>query len=669
MYEAFIDLDELIVRCRDKLSRKFIQEAVSCYRAGAFRSCIVATWNAVVFDFLHKLRELELFGDPEAANLLEEFDKLRGSGKQFRELWQFESNIPEIALTKFELISTVEKSDIERLFEDRSRCAHPSMTSLEEPFEATAELARYHLRSAVTHLLERPPVQGRAARERIFQDIKSEYFPVDTELAINHFQKSPLARARFVLLKDIVIGLTKSLLIEDRPEDERLRQFSALNAVSNMYPQETRDILNTQLSDIIINRVMDENWDKAIVYLGSITAWDSLSEPCRLKAEAYIDKIDIFETYQQSFKRLSQKIISILVKASRISFLRESVVKKLRIPVKDLLSLRETCKDNVFKEKILIPLLRELSSQATLDELLLMRAETLLKSDESIQAYTKEKIKAASLRELTSIASKHQDNWLIDLIESDLNVKIPTGNLEDLLQAKSAYKAINEPKDEIIELFDNFISQEFKEQVETISIEETVLLMIREDGFFIDLIDTELEEKISRASLEDLLATKSISKFIDEPKKSRIIKLLEDSITQQVKAASFDDLLAQKMHWDKIADELIEPILKDNISAIIDEFANSGSFRSAGSNCRLLVKIAEYLTTTQWENILEAFFQNNQLFDSYSCNEEFESLFKKSYELSNSVQPYWLTFREKLNQFDDKDKHINSLKRLIDSHV
>ncbi len=33
------------------------------------------------------------------------------------------------------------------------------MTSLEEPFEATAELARYHLRSAVMHLLQRPPVQ------------------------------------------------------------------------------------------------------------------------------------------------------------------------------------------------------------------------------------------------------------------------------------------------------------------------------------------------------------------------------------------------------------------------------------------------------------------------------------------------------------------------------
>lgn len=668
MYEAFIDLDELIVRCRDKLSRKFIQEAVSCYRAGAFRSCIVATWNAVVFDFLHKLRELELLGDREAAKLLEEFDGLRGSGKQFRELWQFESSIPEIALTKFELISTVEKSDIERLFEDRSRCAHPSMTSLEEPFEATAELARYHLRSAVTHLLERPPVQGRAARERIFQDIKSEYFPVDPELAIKYFQKSPLARARFVLVKDVIIGLTKSLLIEERLEDERSRQFSALNAISNMYPQETREILNTQLSDIILNRVVDENWDKAIIYLGSITAWDILSEPCKLKAESYIDKIDIFETHQIYFKRLSQEVISILMKASRIVFLRESVAKKLQIPLKELLSLRATCKDDVFKEKILVPVLRELSSQATLDELLLMRSETLLKSDERIQAYIKEKIKTSPLSKLTSIASKHQDNWLIDLIETDIKVKITTANLEDLLAAKSTYKSINEPKIEIIELFDNFITQQVREEIDAISLEETVLLMTSyEDEFFIGLIESDLEGKISTASLEDLLTAKSTYKLIDEPK-SRVLKLLDDSITQQAKSAPFEDLLDQRRHWDEITEELIEPILKNNVAAIIDRFAKSGSFDSGGSNSWLLVKIAEYLSPTQWENILEAFFQNDQLYCSYSCYEGFESLFKKSLELSNSVQPYWLSFREKLNKLND-NKHRNSLKRLIDSHA
>lgn len=153
MYETFIDLDELIVRCRDKLAKKLIQEAVACYRAGAYRSCIVATWNAIVFDFLHKLRELERSGNNEATNILQNFEIIRSETK-FKELWQFESDLTNVARTKFEFLSSVEASDIERLFLDRSRCAHPSMTSLEEPFEATAELARYHLRSAVMHCLQ-----------------------------------------------------------------------------------------------------------------------------------------------------------------------------------------------------------------------------------------------------------------------------------------------------------------------------------------------------------------------------------------------------------------------------------------------------------------------------------------------------------------------------------
>jgi hypothetical protein len=337
--------------------------------------------------------------------------------------------------------------------------------------------------------------------------------------------------------------------------------------------------------------------------------------------------------------------------------------------LEQLLPLLENCKDDVFKEKILIPILRELSSQATLDELLLMRSETLLRSDEHIQAYTEEKIKASPLKKLASIVPKHQDNWLIDLIEPDIRVKIATANLKDLLVAKTRYRSINDPKIEIIELFDYFITQQVKEEIESVSLEEIVSWMTQydyEDGFFIGLIEPDFEEKISTASLEDLLAAKSTYKLMDEPK-SKIIELLDAYITQQVKAVSFGDLLNQIKYWNEISDELIEPILKNNVSEIIDGFAKSRSFDSAGTNSWLLVKIAEYLSPAQWENILESFFQNGQLYYSYRCHEEFESLFKKSLELSNSVQPYWIPFREKLDGFNPKG--YKSLKRLIDSHA
>jgi hypothetical protein len=340
MYETFIDLDELIILCRDKSAKKFIQEAVACYRVGAYRSCIVSTWNAVVFDFVHKLRQLDQVGNGEASELLQSFENM-SQNSEVRKLWEFESKIPELALSKFELISSIEKVDITRLFEDRSRCAHPSMASLEEPFEATAELARYHMRSAVAHLLQRPPVQGRSALNRIWQDIKSAYFPIEPTLAAQYLLKGPLGRARNSLIKDIVVGLTVSLLTEDLPDDERERQFSGLNAIALMYQSEVRDVLAEKLSSIILDKVTDENWEKVVRYLRWDMAVENSNEPCRLKATTFIQKINVS-------KRINWQNEEILVNASHINFLMDAVRIKLReAPQDEVLDLKNRLHDEM----------------------------------------------------------------------------------------------------------------------------------------------------------------------------------------------------------------------------------------------------------------------------------------------------------------------------------
>ncbi|MBC6429907.1 hypothetical protein FM036_03230 [Nostoc sp. HG1] len=599
MYETFIDLDELIIRCRDKQAKKFIQEAVACYRAGAFRSCIVATWNAVVFDFLHKLRELELLENGEASNLLKQFEKISSESK-VRELWQFESDIPKWALEKFELISPVEQADVKRLFEDRSRCAHPSMTSLEEPFEATAELARYHLRSAVMHLLQRPPVQGRSALNQIWQAIKSEYFPKDTEGAVSSLHKGPLARARFNLIKDIVIGLTKSLLNEEIPEDERERQFSALNAVSKMYYKETGEILNAQLSNIIL-RIVDTSWDKVIIYLDNVTAWESISEPCQIKARTFIERLNIYEEKLSYINKLSIEKINILVKASRIDFLTDAVISKLQIPFKDLLSLKKLCQNKQFNEKIVNPILKTFVPQASFNELITILTDENESLNEEMEFYLKEKIKETSVKRILSVIQRTQNDKINHLIE-------------------------------------NF----FKEKISTASLDE--LILIRE--YFMDELEDQDKEVIELNNIIDI----SVNRLIKECSFEQIDKLWEIK-------SNYPDLLI---------DEHINFLLQTNVSNIVDQFMKSGTFASAKSNAYLISKVVDFLKPVHWNYILEAFCTNNQIYDSYGCPDIFISLFNQSIEITGTVQPYWFSFREKLNGLNGVD--INRLKQVIDSY-
>lgn len=171
------DLDELTLRCRDVRAREYIKEAVASYRAGAFRASIVGTWIAVCFDLMEKFRELALAGDKEAEKQVQELDALRRSGDSTRAV-KFERNILELAKEKFELISPLEYIDLRRLQEDRNRCAHPSLTADEKAYSPSAELSRLHLHSAVIHLLQHPPVQGKYALDLLQNEVSSEYSPL-----------------------------------------------------------------------------------------------------------------------------------------------------------------------------------------------------------------------------------------------------------------------------------------------------------------------------------------------------------------------------------------------------------------------------------------------------------------------------------------------------------
>ena len=231
---ALADLDELILLCRDDKARLYIDEAVSCYRSGAFRSAIVAAWIAVCYDIIDKLRELALAGDKEAEAQVKGIEETQAANDIARAL-KFERGILDLARDKFALISHLEHIDLDRLQEDRNRCAHPSLISEDQGFNPSGELARLHIRSAVLHLLQHQPVQGKYAVERLLREVNSEYFPTNVSKALASLSHGPLKRPRESLVRNFVIVLAKRALSNSTEWKARMQAVAALGAVEKLH--------------------------------------------------------------------------------------------------------------------------------------------------------------------------------------------------------------------------------------------------------------------------------------------------------------------------------------------------------------------------------------------------------------------------------------------------
>lgn len=229
------DLDELVMRCRNERAKKYIDEAVRCYRSGAYRAAVVATWIAVCFDFVDKLRELAAAGDSHAEKITVDLAKHQAAG-DFQSAMKFEATIPSLAL-QFEFVSHTEKIDLERLKEDRNRCAHPSQNNDSEVFEVASELSRLHIRNAVCHLLQHEPAQGNGALDRLLEDIGSVTFPSSSEKMMARLNEGPLPKAREALIRNFVVVLLKSIFIEKVDYKKRSKCQQVLMCSRQMHPQ------------------------------------------------------------------------------------------------------------------------------------------------------------------------------------------------------------------------------------------------------------------------------------------------------------------------------------------------------------------------------------------------------------------------------------------------
>jgi hypothetical protein len=216
---SLTDLDELVLACRNSRARIYISEAVVCYKNQAFRACVLVTWSAILFDIIEKIRELEASGDKEAKSFLEDFSRAETNNDK-KKLLEIEREILTTVKSKFEFLSEVEVEELKRVQTDRNHAIHPTLQSGGEFWAPTAEMSRSHIKSAVKYLLQYEPVQGKAALDRLVEELSWTYYPLELPKLLEHYKGGPLNRARTSLINNFLDVLLKMALLED--EENRI---------------------------------------------------------------------------------------------------------------------------------------------------------------------------------------------------------------------------------------------------------------------------------------------------------------------------------------------------------------------------------------------------------------------------------------------------------------
>jgi hypothetical protein len=218
MFESnLVDLDELVLMVRDSNSRAYIGEAITTYRVRAYRSALLATWIAVAYDIISKIRELELQGDAAAGAFVAVLENVieaneRGDPAAVQRLQAIENELLDKALKDFEFLSAQEHKDLDRLKNDRNLCAHPAFTKDTTLFQPSAELVRAHISHAVYHLLRHPPVQGRHALKRLKNDLLQPSFPSTQHMVSDFLESRYLNYAKVAFVESLVPVFLKVLI-------------------------------------------------------------------------------------------------------------------------------------------------------------------------------------------------------------------------------------------------------------------------------------------------------------------------------------------------------------------------------------------------------------------------------------------------------------------------
>jgi hypothetical protein len=142
----------LVESVLDREAKRHFVEAVQAYRAGAHRASIISIWIAISVDLIGKVRHLSDVGDVVARDAVAELDRSI-EGRNVKGMQAFERGLIDLCLHQLQLMTARESVELQRIYEDRSLCAHRSFSDNDEEFRPSGEVVRSNLATSCDAVL------------------------------------------------------------------------------------------------------------------------------------------------------------------------------------------------------------------------------------------------------------------------------------------------------------------------------------------------------------------------------------------------------------------------------------------------------------------------------------------------------------------------------------
>ena len=306
------DLDELLQLVRSSYVRDYVKEAITAYRAGAYRASVTTTWVAVCVDVIEKIRELAIQDDGAAKDLANQIERIQDNTNT-QQMLKFEDQILDFACDTLEFITPLEKMHLKRLKEDRNICAHPTFQKQGKHFNISPENARLHIVQAANFLFIQSPTMGKAKVSSLYELIAKETFPEDNEKAYQLLSSERyLKRAKDVVPRNLLVLIFKRIFADDDPIDQlqAKQMFASINAISRMFPEVSQNLIADKFNAFLADTDTQKLKRVYPLLFQCPELWTPVEEAIKERIIHLVSRLSVYDIIHYNVPKCSDHIVA-----------------------------------------------------------------------------------------------------------------------------------------------------------------------------------------------------------------------------------------------------------------------------------------------------------------------------------------------------------------------